>query len=440
MKDYFAKLIAENETVRELSCARPTVYLNPKKADFEEISEKLELSGDDVEDAARRLERFAPFLERAFTETKATRGIIESELLSVRNMKNAVEKLFNFKLSGELFLKLDSHLPISGSVKARGGIYEVLCVAERIAMRDGGLKITDDYSVLAEKRFRDLFSRYSIAVGSTGNLGLSIGIISSALGFSVTVHMSADAREWKKKMLRQRGVKVIEYESDYSVAVENGRRQAGADQYCHFVDDENSKELFLGYAVAAKRLAAQLSSMNIEVSEQKPLYVYLPCGVGGAPGGIAFGLKIVFGNNVRCYFAEPTNAPCMTLGLASGLHNGIAVSDIGLIGKTALDGLAVGRPSGFVGKFIEPFIDGAYTLKDETAKALLCLLAEEENARLEPSALAGVYGPFAIGSKSNLEANATHIAWATGGGMVPDSELLAYFEDGKKILENYPHE
>ena len=426
----YKDLISKNKTVSDIANLKETFWQNDCVLPFDVAIKNCPLQELDVKDASDRLNRFAPYFKKAFPETQITNGLLESPLKKIPKMKSALESKYGAKINGDLWIKLDSHLAVSGSIKARGGIYEVLCVAEDIAIKEGGLKLTDDYSVLLEDRFKNLFSKYSIAVGSTGNLGLSIGIISAKLGFKVNVHMSADAREWKKAMLKSKGVNVIEYQSDYSVAVENGRKQAEKDIYCHFIDDENSKSLFLGYAVAAERLKKQFDEQGIVISKENPLNVYLPCGVGGGPGGVAFGLKLIFKDNVNCYFAEPTHSACMTLGMATGLHNAISVNDLGVDNKTIADGLAVGRASGFVGKVMAPFISGCYTLQDERMSSLLATLWDEEDIRLEPSALAGVYGVVVLSNKFGSAPNGVHLVWATGGSMVPESEILKYYNEG----------
>ncbi|MCR3961726.1 D-serine ammonia-lyase [Aeromonas veronii] len=435
------QLTAQFPLVQSLIALEPVTWFNPNTTTLAAGLPYVGLDSSNVADASARLARFAPYMCEAFPETRTSNGILESEIAAIPAMQATLNRRYGVEVTGRLLLKKDSHLPISGSIKARGGIYEVLTHAEQLAIKAGLLREEDDYRKLFSDEFRQFFSQYSIAVGSTGNLGMSIGIMSAKLGFTVTVHMSADAREWKKRKLREHGVIVVEYAEDYGVAVEQGRKEAERDPNCFFIDDENSRTLFLGYSVAGERVKKQFDQMGIKVDTDHPLFVYLPCGVGGGPGGVAFGLKLAFGDNVHCFFAEPTHSPCMLLGVHTGLHDAIAVQDLGIDNLTAADGLAVGRASGFVGRAMERLLDGFYTLSDQEMYDLLGLLARDEQITLEPSALAGMVGPWRVaanpewltgrGFDAATMAHATHLVWATGGGMVPTEEMAKYLASAK---------
>ena len=119
----------------------------------------MELGMADILDAEARLQRFAPFIRERFPETAPRGGLIESPLTPIPRMQRLLEERFGAVIPGRLLLKQDSHLAIAGSVKARGGIYEVLKHTEELAMENGLLSETDDYAKLASPGvFQPLYS------------------------------------------------------------------------------------------------------------------------------------------------------------------------------------------------------------------------------------------------------------------------------------------
>ena len=79
------------------------------------------------------------------------------------------------------------------------------------------------------------------------------------------------------------------------------------------------------------------------------------------------------------------------------------------------------------------------TVVDGNRKAqLLREIAEKEGIKLEPSALAGMMGAIVVSKDQQYQdrmkfddakmKNATHLVWATGGGMVPELEMNSYLE------------
>lgn len=441
IKDYAQKMIESDPVFRAIADGKETLWINDRYLPLRMIDGlcQLVVSDADIEDAEKRLQRFAPFIRRCFPETAPDGGLIESPLREIGHMQKALEQTCGAKIPGRLLLKMDSHLPIAGSVKARGGIYEVLRHAEDLALAAGMITPQDDYERFADADMKAFFGRYTIQVGSTGNLGLSIGVMGAALGFRVRVHMSADARQWKKDMLRSRGVEVIEYHDDYSKAVLEGRRSSALDPMSYFVDDEYSVPLFLGYAAAAGKLGRQLKEKGVAVNAAHPLIVYIPCGVGGAPGGVCYGLKRMYGDYVHVFFCEPTLFPSVLLGMASDRYDRVNVKDFGISGMSAADGLACASPSGLVTRIDRNLVSGGFTVRDAALFDYMRMLKETEDVFVEPSGCAAFSGPVGLfrfaagraylakhGLDENVLASCTQICWATGGSLVPDGERETY--------------
>ncbi|GGX86113.1 D-serine ammonia-lyase [Vogesella alkaliphila] len=389
-----------------LRLAQPLLWHNPSLLPAADALAACAYGRSDIEAAIARWQRFAPLLARLFPDSVAADGRIDSPLLSQPDA-----------CGQPLWVKADHALPITACIKARGGVYEVLCHAEELAQAAGLLPAGSSYTVLAEAPARELFAQHRILVGSTGNLGYSVGVMARALGLQVEVHMSHDAKEWKKQRLRALGAGVVEHQGDYALAVAAARDIAAADPHAYFIDDESSLLLFFGYAAAAWDLAPQLAAAGLRPTPEQPLRVYLPCGVGGAPGGVAFGLKCLFGDAVQCVLVEPVASPCFLLRLASG-DDTLSVYDIGLDNQTVADGLAVPRASATVAGIVSPLIDAVITVSDASLLAEVRRQWQQHGLRLEPSAAAGFVAHLL--ASEQWPGDIIPVVWTTGGNGLPD--------------------
>ena len=89
IKEYAAKLIEQDATLKEIAEQKETLWVNPKFLPFEMTDAvcQLVVSDADIADAEARLERFAPFIRKCFPETECTNGIIESPLKPIPEMQ-----------------------------------------------------------------------------------------------------------------------------------------------------------------------------------------------------------------------------------------------------------------------------------------------------------------------------------------------------------------
>ncbi|WP_223488551.1 D-serine ammonia-lyase [Pseudomonas sp. A-RE-19] len=434
-----------NDPAREdVLAGRPALWLNPNLKPDGISDPSLPIRSAQVSEAEANWRILAPVLKACFPELEASNGKILSQLIEAKDLRIALG--YAGPEYGRVFVKADNDLPVAGSIKARGGVYEVFMYAKQMAEKRGILTPGGDITVLASTQARALFAQHTIAVGSTGNLGLSVGIAARALGFRAVVHMSSDAKQWKVERLTRLGVEVVQHKADYTTAVECARIDAEGDPTIYFVDDERSEMLFFGYSAAASELAAQLEAAGVTVDEDHPLFIYLPCGIGGAPGGAAYGLKAIFGDAAHTFFVEPVQSPCALVHMMSGSKELISVYDVGLTNRTEADGMAVARMSAFVADVMKPMLSGVFTVADDDLFRWLWMAETTQSIRLEPSATAGFAGPeFIVKSTQGRAyqeaqslagklAQATHVIWTTGGAFVPEDQFKKFMDRGASLV------
>jgi len=404
-----------------LRAGKPAVWMRESPAGVEALSGAV--GPDAVQAAAARFARFAPTLALLFAES-GWDGLIRSELLDYPDTDDMPLCL----------VKADHDLPMTGSIKARGGVHGLLCFIEAIALDYGLVGPDGNYAALAGPGARRIFADHRVIVASTGNLGYSVGLVARAFGMAADVHMSREAKSWKKERLRRLGANVLEQDCDYGGTVARARAAALGVPRSTFIDDENSRDLLVGYAVAANELQEQLGQRHVIPRTERPIVLYLPCGIGGAPGGITLGTKLLFGNRAICVFVEPVASACAMVALASGSSEPPSVYEYGMNNRTLADGLAAPRASKLMMDSVGAAVDAVVAVEDSDILAWTRRAWREGGLRLEPSAAAAfaAINPFRAAAKDRGWAieHAIHIAWTTGGSRLPDEEFVLLLEHG----------
>ena len=115
-----AEWIVQVPILEDIGALKEVTWANPAKKPTATALAGCPLTMADIQDASDRLERFADYFQTVFPETQAYGGILESPVQAIPAMKKLLEEEAGTAIPGNLLVKLDSHLPISGSIKARG--------------------------------------------------------------------------------------------------------------------------------------------------------------------------------------------------------------------------------------------------------------------------------------------------------------------------------
>ena len=97
------KSYMEDSLVRKIAAGEEIGWVNPELKPFGSVG--LPVTLEEMKDAERRLERFAPFIKKCFPETEVQNGLIESELTPIPEMQHYLEHEYRQKIGGKLLLK-----------------------------------------------------------------------------------------------------------------------------------------------------------------------------------------------------------------------------------------------------------------------------------------------------------------------------------------------
>ena len=325
--------------------------------------------------------------------------MIESEIITIKDIKDAQEKIsqyikpsplfkteiFNDSIPAEtnVYLKMEN-LNKTGSFKERGACYKLLNLTEE------------------EKK-------KGVIAASAGNHAQGVACFAGKLGINATIVMPETTPLVKISSTKKFGANVVLK----GVAFDEAFKEA-----CRL---QKEKELVFIHPFNDKRIMAGQGTVGLEILEQNPYIdtVIVPIGGGGLIAGISCAIKSV-NPHIKIIGVEPDNIPSMKTSFENKKLELVPPN------TTLADGLNVRIVGDQTFQVCQKYVDEIVTVtEDEIANAILLLL-EKGKFVCEGAGATGIAGILS-GRIKNLGKN---IAIVISGGNIDVTMISKIIENG----------
>ena len=232
--------------------------------------------------------------------------------------------------NADIYLKYEN-LQKTGSFKARGALYKIYKVKDRVK---------------------------GVVAASAGNHAQGVAYASKIFNLKSIIVMPTKASVSKVMATKSYGAEVVLYGDIYDDAEKKAYEIAEERGY-EFIHPFDDPDIISGQGTLGYELLQQLPDIEA---------IVVPVGGGGLISGVAIALK-KRKPSIRVYGVEPENAPKMSVSLKEGKPTVVEVK------PTIADGLATKKPGKLTYKIISRYVDDVVTVsEDEIAEAVYYLL------------------------------------------------------------------
>ena len=313
-----------------------------------------------------------------------------------------------------------------GSFKALGGAYAVgRLLLREVESRSGQHTTTAE---LRAGKHRDIAQKITVCTATDGNHGRSVAWGARLFGCNCIIYIPGTVSEGRKAAMERFGAEVRRVDGNYDDSVRQIAEDAERNGWFLVSDTSHPGyteipcDVMHGYTVMAGETIQQFPG------EATPTHVFIQGGVGGLAAAVCARYWQSYGKDrPRLVIVEPDKAACLYESARAG-SPATVTGDL----DTVMGGLAAGEVSLAAWNLLWAGAHAFLTVSDETAAALMRLLAKGVDR--DPPIVAG---ESAVAGLAGLLGALDDPTLAEDLGLGPNSRVLVFGSEGATDSELY---